>query len=477
MKLYDLMKRVKTDSKYDNCEISFVTDRFDDVKEGCIFVCIKGKKFDAHTIAGEALKKGAEYVVVEKDVHEKKQIIVESSREAYTLLCSALYGDPADKIKMIGLTGTNGKTSTAFLLRELLEASGHKTGLIGTVENIVGDKHYIPNLTTPQPTDLFKLISEMAKIGCEYCVMETSSQALHQRRLAGINFEVGIFTNITVDHLDYHGTMEEYKKAKKMLFEHSKKAVINLDDENALFMTEGLDIETVTYSSKDDKADYTAKNVELFDDSIKYELVGMNVIGRVKLNIPGKFSVYNSMAAAVAALELGAQMPKISDAFSKSSGVKGRMETVPTGKDYTVIIDYAHTPDGLENLLSSVRKVYSGRIITVFGCGGDRDKSKRPVMGKLVGDMADVAVVTSDNPRTEDPEMIINDILAGMENVKAKRFIIPNRTDAIRKALSIAKKGDVVVLAGKGHETYQILNTGKIHYDEREIVKEILSNK
>lgn len=477
MIISQLIKRVKTVSDYSDREVTFVTDKIEKVEKDSVFVCIKGKNADGHKFAKEALEKGAGFVVTQKDLGLKEQIIVENTREAYTLMCSAFYGDPANELKIIGVTGTNGKTSTAFLLREILEKSGHKTGLIGTVCDIVDDKQYPGDMTTPDADVIFRLMREMVNNDCEYCVMETSSQGLYQKRLAGIRFDIGIFTNLTEDHLDYHLNMQSYKDAKKILFENSSVAIINLDDENGLYMSEGLDLKTVTYSIKNDKADYVAKNIQLFDDSVRYEFVGTGIIGRIRLNVPGKFSVYNSMAAAAAATELGIDMKSITSAFESSLGVKGRMETLQTGKDFTVIIDYAHTPDGLENLLSSIRGVYKGRIITVFGCGGDRDKAKRPIMGKIAGDLSDVAVVTSDNPRNEDPEEIIKDILAGMSDAKAEVISIADRTLAIEKALDKAKKGDVVVLAGKGHETYQVLKQGRIHYDEREIIKRILDKK
>lgn len=477
MRLKKLMERVNATTEFEDMEVSAVTDKFDNIQENSVFVCIKGKKVDGHMFASEAITKGACCVIAERDTGEKKQIIVDDARKAYALMCSAMYSNPADEIKMIGVTGTNGKTSTAYYIRQLLEFAGHKTGLIGTVFEIVGDKTYDSNLTTPEPAQLFKMLREMADNACEYCVMEVSSQALEQQRVEGITFETAVFTNLTVDHLDYHKTMEEYKKAKKKLFANSKKAVLNFDDTNSDYMCDGIDIKKTTYSIKDDRSDYTAKNVELFEDHIKYELVGTGVIGRVKLNVPGRFTVYNSMAAAVTVIEQGIGTPVISKAFMSMDGVKGRMETVETGKDYTVIIDYAHTPDGLENLLKSLREVYIGRIITVFGCGGDRDKTKRPQMGSIAGELSDIVVVTSDNPRSEDPELIIKDILGGMEKTKARKYTISDRTKAIKKAISLARTGDVVVLAGKGHETYQILSTGKIHYDEREIINEILTEK
>lgn len=477
MLLKEILRKEECISDIIDADVSFVTDKLEKVEKNCVFVCIRGKKNDGSIFAKEALKKGASCIVTEKDLGLIEQVVVKDSRKAYAKMCSAFYADPSKRLKMIGVTGTNGKTSTAFLLREILENANCKTGLIGTVSVIVGENVYTPEMTTPDPSELFKVIKEMADNGCEYCIMEASSQGLDQQRLSGIDFEMGIFTNLTEDHLDYHSSFEEYKKAKKILFEHSKKAIVNIDDENGLYMTQGLDLSVVTYSIKNDKSDYTAKNVELFEDSIKYEFVGKGIIGRIKLNVPGRFSVYNSMAAAAAATELGVDMQCISQALSNSNGVKGRMETLRTSSSFSVIIDYAHTPDGLENLLSTVRDVYKGRVITVFGCGGDRDRHKRPIMGEIAGRLSDIAVVTSDNPRTEDPEKIIDDIMTGLEKSKAKTYRITDRTQAIKKALSIAGEGDVVVLAGKGHETYQVLKDGKVHYDEREIVKNILEGK
>lgn len=475
MKLSQLLSRIETKNNYTDCEISSVTDKFDAIKPGDVFVCIKGNRFDAHTVAKQAIEeKGASAVVVERETGAKNEVIVENSRKAYSYLCAEYFSRPTDKLKMIGITGTNGKTTVSFLIKDILETAGKKCGLLGTVVNLIGDKERVSSLTTPDPFEMQSLFREMVEENCEYCIMEVSSQAISQQRVAPIIFDIGIFTNLTQDHLDYHGTMENYKNAKHVLFENSRKVIINDDDPAADFMKSDISAEIKTYSMKDG-SDYTAKNPTLGSKHVSYELVSNSMISRIRLNIPGEFSIYNSMAAAVCAKEMGIEIDVCKKALASSLGVKGRMETVPVDKEYTVIIDYAHSPDGLINVLSSLRKVYSKRIITVFGCGGDRDKTKRPIMGKIVGDMADVAVVTSDNPRSEDPQMIINDILEGMNKTKAKVYVECDRTKAIEKALKIAQKEDVVLLAGKGHETYQILNTGKIHYDEREIVKEILS--
>ena len=359
----------------------------------------------------------------------------------------------------------------------MLDELGIKAGLIGTVKNITGDKEYTASLTTPDSKELQSLYREMVDSGCEYCIMEVSSQALAQGRVDGCHFEYALFTNLTQDHLDYHGNFENYAAAKKKLFEISDTAIINADDKYAEYMVDGLDCRVVTFAVNAENSDYKAKNIKCFADSVRYELLTPNDIGRVSIKIPGHFTVYNSMGAAVCALEMGISLEKVLQAVSDSKGVPGRVEVLDTNTDYTMLIDYAHSPDGLENVISSIRETTQGRVITVFGCGGDRDKTKRPKMGKIVGDLADVAVVTSDNPRSENPSLIIKDILAGMTDCKAQIDTVEDRTQAIKHAMSIAKAGDVIILAGKGHETYQILNTGKIHYDEREVVADILKGK
>lgn len=468
-KLTEKFAAVKNDA-----EISFVTDDSRKVRPGCAFVCIQGNTFDGHTAAVKAEEDGAAVIIAQRDTGAKNQIITEDTRRAYAIMCAAFYDYPAEKLKLIGLTGTNGKTTSAFLIKNLFECLGHKTGLIGTVQNMAGDKIYPAHYTTPDAHELQFLFSEMVKEKCEYCVMEVSSQALAQGRVDGCHFDIALFTNLTQDHLDYHGTFENYLQSKQILFKNCDAAILNLDDENAMRMVENADCTVTTFSSKLDKADYTAKNIRFKPDGVEYELVGTSQIGRVKIGIPGGFSVYNSMGAFLCALKAGYDFKDVLAAISKAKGVKGRIEVVPTDTDYTVIIDYAHSPDGLENILNSLREFALNRIICVFGCGGDRDKTKRPIMGRIVSEKADIAVVTSDNPRSENPEMIIDDILEGMKNSKIPVERCTDRTQAIAYALSIAESGDIVLLAGKGHETYQVLKEGKIHYDEREIVAQIL---
>ncbi len=477
MKLSELLKNVKTDSVYTDCEISDITDKSDLIAKDCVFVCIKGNHFDGHSAAKLAEENGAAAVIAEHDTGVKNQIIVENSRDAYSRLCAAFYGNPAEKLKLIGVTGTNGKTTTTFLIKNIFDKLSIKAGLIGTVKNITGDKEYVSSLTTPDSKELQRLYAEMVAGGCEYCIMEVSSQALAQGRVDGCHFDIALFTNLTQDHLDYHGTFENYAKAKRKLFEICDTAVINADDEYSHMMVDSLPCKVYTFGVKTDNTDFSAKNVKCFRDSVQYELLTPDNIGRINIKIPGRFTVYNSMGAAVCAVLAGADFDSVISAVSQSKGVPGRVEVVDTDTDYTVLIDYAHSPDGLENVISSLRETTDGRIITVFGCGGDRDKTKRPKMGRIVGDLSDVAVVTSDNPRSEDPELIVKDILEGMKVCKSQIKTLVHRTDAIKYAMSIAKHGDVVLLAGKGHETYQILNTGKIHYDEREVVADILKGK
>lgn len=458
-------------------DITFITDNSEKVCEGCIFVCIVGKRFDGHTKAAQALEKGAAAVVVEKDMGLRGQLLVENTRAAYTRLCAAFYSHPERKLDIIGITGTNGKTTSCFIIHSVLENLGVKTGMIGTVKNITGDKEYPASLTTPDPYELFRLFAEMVESGCRACIMEVSSQALDQKRVDGIHFKAAVFTNLTRDHLDYHGSFENYAAAKHLLFENSELAIVNVDDEAAEYMTKNTDCRRVTFSAKGDACDYSAKNIRVSASGVKYELVSNSDIGRVEFAVPGEFSVYNSMGAAVCLVELGYGFREVLDALSRCGGVPGRMELVKADTPFSIIIDYAHTPDGLENVLQSALEITSGKVICVFGCGGDRDKTKRPLMGEIASRLADVAVITSDNPRSENPEAIIEDITKGVVKHGAKIVVEPDRTKAIAKAISLAKADDVIILAGKGHENYQILAQGKIHYDEREIVAELLKEK
>lgn len=475
MKLSQILKNINVLNNYPDVDVLDVTQDSRLVKDGSLFVCINGAAFDGHSVADDMLNNGAVAVIVERDLGLDNQVIVENSRAVFSQICANFFGNPADKLKLIGLTGTNGKTTTTFMIKQILENVGKKVGLIGTVQNMICDEIYPAKYTTPDPYELQKLFSMMVEAECEYCVMEVSSQALAQGRVNGLRFKLGAFTNLTQDHLDYHKTWENYFNSKRILFENCEIAVTNADDKYGLEIVKGLDFEKlVTYAVDTNNASFVAKNVTFKPNGVEYELVG-DTIGRCYCPIPGRFSVYNSLCAATCALALGIGFNDVLGAISKSNGVKGRIEVVPCDRDFTIIIDYAHSPDGLENIISSLREIAKGRVVTVFGCGGDRDKTKRPKMGRIAAELSDFCVVTSDNPRSENPSEIIKDILVGMQGIDTPYEVVELRYDAIEYAIRNAQKDDIILLAGKGHETYQILPTGTIHFDEREVVSEILS--
>ncbi len=472
MKLSSLLEGVKTQDVYEEGEVERITDRVNGNLKNTLFVCINGQQCDGHSLAKNALENGAVAILTDRDLSLKNQIIVDDTRKAYAQISSNFYGNPSRKLKIIGVTGTNGKTSTCFFIKEILNSMGIKCGIIGTVKNSWEIDETESILTTPEPSELHKLLSQMVEAGCEYCVMEVSSQALSQKRVYGIDFCAAAMTNITPEHLDYHGCMDAYIKAKLELFKNSDFACVNIDDENIYNNLNKINCKAITYSAIQDKADYTAKNVVCNENGIKYEFVGMDCISRIQSHLHGRFTVYNTLCAISLLLNLGFDIEKISKAVESLNSVKGRGEIVQIPKNFTVMIDYAHTPDGLQNILTSVRDITKGKIILVFGCGGDRDKQKRAEMGRIAGELSNYAVVTTDNPRTENPLLIMNDILCGMEKAKSKIAVIENRRQAIEFALSKARKGDTVILAGKGHETYQIIGKEKIHFDEREIIEE-----
>ena len=462
-----------SEEKFSRLEISGVTSDSRKVKSGFVFVCIKGSLSDGHDYAKQALDKGASLIVCERDLGYDNQLIVEKTRPVYAQLCANWFGNPADKLKLVGITGTNGKTSVTYMLKCILEAAGHKVGLVGTIQNMIGDKVIAAKNTTPDAYELNSLFSLMVAEGCSYAIMEASSHALDQNRISDLNFETAIFTNLTQDHLDYHITMENYLEAKKKLFYMCKTAVVNIDDPYSKQLMDGLECEILTVSTGNDST-FSAKGINYRPASVEYELVSNELIQHIKVKTGGSFTVYNSMSALVAAVSLGVSAKTAADAILNLEGVKGRAEVVPTERDFTVIIDYAHTPDGLKNILSTFKDCKKNRLIVLFGCGGDRDKTKRPMMGKVAVYNADYVIVTSDNPRSEEPSSIIDDILVGTQGTNKPVKVIENRIDAINYAISIAQTDDIIVLAGKGHETYQILKDGTIHLDEREVVKEAL---
>lgn len=455
-------------------EITGITCDSRCVKEGYAFVCINGAKSDGHDYAQKAVEGGAAVVVAERDLGLDNEIVVPDTHAAYADMCAKWFGNPADSLKLLGVTGTNGKTSVTYMMKKILEKAGYKVGLIGTIQNMIGDEIIAAHNTTPNAYELNSLFALMKAKGCTYVIMEVSSHALDQSRVYRLNFEAAMFTNLTQDHLDYHITMDNYLAAKKKLFYMCKTAVINSDDPYAQRLCEGLDCKITTYSLGD-ASTYSAKCVKYRPASVEYEFVSDSEIGHIKVNTGGKFTAYNSLCAAACAVEIGITLATVAEALKELHGVKGRAEVVPTGRDFTIIIDYAHTPDGLKNILSTFRECEKNRLIAVFGCGGDRDKTKRPIMGNIAAHYSDYAIVTSDNPRTEEPSAIIEDILEGMKGAVIPVKVIENRIEAIKFAVSIAQKDDIIVLAGKGHETYQILKTGTIHLDEREVVAEALA--
>lgn len=471
MKLCNL---IECNNSLKDLEITGVTSNSREVKEGYAFICIRGSKFDGHTFAKDALEKGAAVIICEEDLKIENQIVVSNTHLAYSQICANWFHNPAKDLKLLGVTGTNGKTSITYMLKSILEFCGYKTGIIGTIQNMIGDEVIPSKNTTPDAYELNSLLSTMKSKGCQYAIMEVSSHALDQYRVCNLPFEVAMFTNLTQDHLDYHLTMENYLEAKKKLFKMCKTAVVNLDDKYAEDLLEGINCKKVTYSTGNNST-YSANGIKYNPTSVEYEFVSDDIIKHIKVNTGGKFTVYNSLCALACAVEIGIPITKAAKAIESLSGVKGRAEVVPTGRDFTVVIDYAHTPDGLKNILKTFRECKKNRLIVLFGCGGDRDKTKRPLMGEVAVGYADYVIVTSDNPRTENPTEIINDILVGMKGVATPYEVIENRVEAIKFAISIAQKDDIIVLAGKGHETYQILGTKTIHLDEREVVAEALS--
>lgn len=445
------------------------------VTKNSVFVCIVGTVMDGHEYARSAYESGAGAIICERDLGLPNQIITDDSKAFYATLCAAYFGNPSKKLKLIGVTGTSGKTSVTYMTKKLLENQGKKVGLIGTIQNIIGTEILPAKNTTPDAYELQSLFSLMLKAGCEYVVMEVSSHALDQKRVYGLEFECAIFTNLTQDHLDYHITIENYLAAKLKLFKMSKKAIVNIDDEYANQVIAACECPVITFSANKNEADYTAKEIKFAPDSVSYELVTNCNIGRVKISTPGIFSVYNSMAAGIAGIAIGITFQDVVSGLRTVETVKGRVELYPCNNDFTPVIDYAHTPDELENVCNMLNGIKKGRLVTLFGCGGDRDKTKRPIMGEIAARLSDYVVVTSDNPRSEEPMAIIEDILVGMKNSKTPYKVIENRAEAIEYALKNAKKDDIILLAGKGHETYQILSTGTIHFDEREVIEKVLS--
>lgn len=447
-----------------------------------LFVCINGYATDGHKYADKAILNGAKVIVIQNNIDlDNKEVTVikcNDTRKALAVMAANYYDNPSKKMKIIGITGTNGKTTTAFMIKDILESSGKRVGLIGTIANYICGEKIHTERTTPESLELQELFRNMVEKGVKYCVMEVSSHSLELDRVYGVNFECGIFTNLTRDHLDFHKTFENYYAAKFKLFERSSIKLINTDDTYGIQVINDckkLKANNLYSFSVKKESDYKAYDEVMGSRNIKFKVKFDNEEQFV-LGIPGEYNIYNALGAIGACNKLGISIEAIRKGI-ENVVVPGRCERV--GKEYNlpyeIIIDYAHTPDGLENILKTAKAFTKGKLIAIFGCGGDRDKVKRPQMGKIGVDIADISVITSDNPRSEEPMSIIEDIKSGIN--KDNYIIIENRHDAIKKAIEIADEGDVIVIAGKGHETYQILKDKTIHFDEREVVKEILDSK
>ncbi len=447
------------------------------LKPGALFVALSGYKTDGHRHIGEALNKGVAAVLCQHPPEgEGPWLVCPDTRAALAAVSANWFSHPAREMTLLAVTGTNGKTTTTYLLKEVLErCAGARVGLIGTNRNMIGDESFPAGRTTPESWDLQQLLRNMADAGCTHVGMEVSSHALGLHRVDGLRFAAGIFTNLTPDHLDFHKTMEAYRDAKGLLFAQTDLAVLNLDDEAGRYFARTVSCPRLTYSENKNEADLTAKNIRLFPERVEFEAVTLGDIRRVRLPIPGGFSIYNALGVLACTQGLGLPLSAAAEALAHVKGVKGRIEVVPVPAPYTVLIDYAHTPDALENILTTVRGLTQNRVVCLFGCGGDRDRSKRPVMGAIAADLADFVVVTDDNPRTEPPQAIIDDILKGMEGTPTPYAVKPDRRAAIPCLPAHGRPGGGFVLAGKGHETYQEINGVKHHLDEREEIKDFFA--
>ena len=459
------------------------------VEKGMLFVCIPGIHVDGHTFIPQVASQGAKAILTTRDVEvpEGMAILkVPELREALDVLVPFFHDYPARSLRVIGITGTNGKTTTSYIIRSILRKAGFKVGLIGTIQIMIEEETMPIHNTTPDVVELQHILAMMRDKGMDYVVMEVSSHALDQDRVAGIEFDTAVFTNLTQDHLDYHKTLENYKLAKAKLFrllsepgtKQGKTAVVNMDDAAGETMLEHAGCRHLTYAI-DKAADLRAEDIDVLPGGAKFSLLGSFGRMDLRLRITGIFNVYNVMSATGAALAEGIAPKVIEEALQEFVRVPGRFELVDEGQEFSVIVDYAHTPDGVENVLRTARQIAKRHIITVFGCGGDRDRTKRPIMGRLAAELSDTVIATSDNPRTEDPEFILSQVEAGVkEKIGTKHHeCIVDRRRAIFRAVELAEKDDIVIILGKGHENYQILKDKTIHFDDREVAREAIRGR
>jgi UDP-N-acetylmuramoyl-L-alanyl-D-glutamate--2,6-diaminopimelate ligase len=483
VKLRGLLKNINYEILQGNEDINISNIQYDSrkVTEGNLFVCIVGFNVNGHDYAKSAVEKGAKALLVQEDIsiiNDNVTVIkVDNTRETIAYVADRYYNHPSNKFRLVGITGTNGKTSTTYLTKGIFEEYGKKTGVIGTIENRIGNEIIKATRTTPESLELQELFYNMVQKNVNGVVMEVSSHSLDLHRVDGCQFDVGVYTNLTLDHLDYHKTMENYRDAKLKLFNMCEIGVINIDDEYGQYMIDNSSCKKyITYGIDNDKADLNATNLEIDLSGVKFDIVYDNIKYSISLVTPGKFSVYNSLAAMGANIALKVPMDIIVNGLKNNNGIKGRFQSFTSKEGYNVIVDYAHAPDGLLNVLKSIKEFAKGRIITVFGCGGDRDTSKRPIMGNIAGTYSDYCIITSDNPRTENPLAIIDEIQQGMDETKCDYVNIVDRQEAIHNALSMAEKEDIILIAGKGHEDYQILHDKVIHFDDAEVVINYFNN-
>lgn len=483
MILSELIARIKPVSVCGSTDIEITGINIDSrrIKQGHIFVAMKGTQVDGHKFIGKAIELGAAAVLLE-DMPEEIQdgvtyVQVESTEDCVGIAATTYFGNPSSKLKLVGVTGTNGKTTIATLLYNMFRKFGHKVGLLSTVCNYIDGEPIPASHTTPDPIELNELLAKMVEAGCEYAFMECSSHAIHQKRIGGLTFAGGLFTNLTRDHLDYHKTFENYRDAKKMFFDNLPKtafAITNADDKNGMVMVQNTKAQVKTYSTRS-MADYKARILECHFEGMYLEVDGREV----GVQFIGKFNVSNLLAVYGAAVMLGKQPEDVLVVMSTLKSVNGRLDPIQSPDGWTAIVDYAHTPDALENVLNAIHEVLNGKgkVITVCGAGGNRDKGKRPLMAQEAVKQSDKVIITSDNPRFEEPQDIINDMLAGLSTEQKKKVIsIADRKEAIRTAAMMAEKGDVILVAGKGHEDYQEIKGVKHHFDDHEVIREIINN-
>lgn len=492
LKLKEILKQMVIENFVGNLEVEITGIAHDSrkVQPGNLFVCVEGFKSDGHDFIEVAAQAGAVAFLVQKDVSTltgRNWAQVADTRWGLAEVSAAFYDFPATKMNVIGITGTNGKTTTTHLVKAILEEVDQKVGLIGTIHNIIDNQNFPVSNTTPLPLELQEVFAQMVQVNTDSVVMEVSSHALDLGRVAGVEFDVAVFTNLTQDHLDYHETMEKYLEAKSKLFsdlaqngikKRDKYAIINSDDSGAAYLIERSGGQVVTYGIKNE-ADVRAVDIDIQASGVKFSVQFPGGTTNLSLKMTGMFSVYNALAAFAVGLCEQVPVEKIKSALERVTGVDGRFELVDEGQDFAVIVDYAHTPDSLENVLNTAKEFAKGRIISVFGCGGDRDRTKRPIMAAVSGRLADFTIITSDNPRSEDPQQIVLDVEAGIKAVaKPEQYVvIVDRAQAIRRAVEMAVTDDIVLIAGKGHETYQILKDETIHFDDREVAAEVLKER